>query len=193
MIRTIGLVGVITALVAPVSNLVIQPESRVWVEGKSTVRDFNCAATEIIGAIESGPAASLSIDNLQSAVSSLALTIPVAKMDCGNGTMDGHMRKALKAEQHENIEFSLSSYTASPAVAGVSTLELAGTLRIAGADQPVTIVAEATQESDGTLRVQGNTAIRMTEWGVKPPSLMLGTMKVKDEVVVKFDIRLRQQ
>src|SRR5690606_9479843 len=32
--------------------LVIQPESRLWFEGTSTVRDFRCEATRIDGAVE---------------------------------------------------------------------------------------------------------------------------------------------
>ena len=30
----------------------------------------------------------------------------------------------------------------------------------------------------------------MTEWGMKPPSLMLGTMKVRDEVSIHVDVAL---
>ncbi len=30
----------------------------------------------------------------------------------------------------------------------------------------------------------------MTEFGVKPPTLMLGTMKVHDKVVVRYEILL---
>jgi hypothetical protein len=32
----------------------------------------------------------------------------------------------------------------------------------------------------------------MTEYGVKPPSLMLGTMKVGDPVTVSFDLVLSE-
>jgi hypothetical protein len=31
----------------------------------------------------------------------------------------------------------------------------------------------------------------MTEWGLKPPTLMLGTMKVGDRVKVGFDLLLK--
>jgi hypothetical protein len=31
----------------------------------------------------------------------------------------------------------------------------------------------------------------MTEYGLKPPSLMMGTMKVKDAVQVHFDLLLK--
>jgi hypothetical protein len=31
----------------------------------------------------------------------------------------------------------------------------------------------------------------MTEFGLRPPSLMLGTMKVRDKVTVNFDLYLK--
>jgi polyisoprenoid-binding protein YceI len=195
MIRILGVIGVLSVLgFAAAPNFVIQPDSRIWVVGQSTVRGFTCTAAAVQGTIDSGErAAPPSLENLAAAVSSVELKIDVAQLACGNGTMDGHMKKALKAAEHGTIEYRMDGYSASPPSAGTSTLELRGTLRIAGADQPIVMTAAATQESDGTLRVQGSQSITMSDWGVKPPSLMLGTMKVKDDVVVNFDIRLRQQ
>lgn len=194
MIRIIGLVGFLTVLgFAQPSQLIIQPDSKMWIAGESTVRSFTCLAAAVEGSVASAASGSLSLDNLEAAVISAELTIPVGRLACGNGTMDGHMKKALKAQEHESIVFRMDGYSASAPEAGVSTLELRGTLRIAGTDRPITMTAQATQEVDGTLRIQGKQPITMSQWGVKPPSLMLGTMKVRDDVVVNFDIRLRQQ
>lgn len=194
MIRTIGLLGLLSVLgAAHAPNLIIQPESRVWVDGKSTVRDFTCTATAVEGSIQTSPnATALSLDDLDSAVTAVELRIPVAQLACGNGTMDGHMKKALKATAHETIVFRMEGYSTAAGDAGTTTLELRGTLTMAGAERPVVLTAAATYENDGTLRIQGSQTITMSEWGVKPPSLMLGTMKVRDDVVVHFDIRLRQ-
>lgn len=194
MIRLIGLFGVLSVLgFTQPPQLIIQPESRVWVEGTSTVRSFTCTAGAVEGNVATASNGLLSLNDLQAAVTSVELAIPVAQLACGNGTMDNHMKKALKASDHGTIVFSMEGYSASAPDADTSRLELRGTLRIAGEDRPITMTASATQEPDGTLRVQGSQPITMSEWGVKPPSLMLGTMKVRDEVVVNFDIRLRQQ
>lgn len=195
MVNSLSFVALLSVLgFAAPPQIMIQPDSRVWVEGGSTVRDWSCAAAEVGGTVAPGPgAAALRVDDLGAAVASVELRIPVARLDCGNGTMDGHLRKTLRASEHETIVFRMQSYSSSAAVEGVSTLELRGTLTIAGAERPVVIKADAMRESDGTLRVQGSHPIRMSQWGVKPPSLMLGTMKVRDDVVVHFDMKLRQQ
>jgi polyisoprenoid-binding protein YceI len=195
MIRTFGFLAIVATLgFAQPPKILIQPESRVWVEGGSTVRGFTCTAAEVEGTVvSSSGATALTPDDLDAAVVSVEVRIPVAQLGCGNGTMDGHMKKALKASEHETIVFSLHSYSVSAPIDGTSTLELLGTLTMAGAELPIVVMAEATGESDGTLRVQGSQPITMSQWGVKPPSLMLGTMKVRDDVIVHFDIRLRQQ
>ncbi len=79
--------------------------------------------------------------------------------------MNEHMRKALKATEHTTIRFALDTYelTRSSAVAGT----LQG-------------------------RVTGKVPVKMTDWGIKPPTLMLGTMKVGPTVTVNFDLQLQQ-
>jgi hypothetical protein len=63
---------------------------------------------------------------------------------------------------------------------------------MAGAEQVIEIPATVTEEDGGVVRVKGEAEIRMTRWGVKPPSLMLGTMKVKDPVTIGFDVTVRR-
>lgn len=195
MIRTFGILAILSTLgFAATPQILIQPDSKVWVEGGSTVRDWTCTAAEVSGDITSGAnATSFALDGLGAAVASVELRIPVARLGCGSGTMDGHMKKALKAAEHGTILFRMATYSAAAPVDGTTALELRGTLTLAGAELPIVIQAQATRESDGTLRVWGTQPITMSQWGVKPPSLMLGTMKVRDDVVVHFDIRLRQQ
>ena len=50
---------------------------------------------------------------------------------------------------------------------------------------------EAVARENGQLRVCGSKRLVMTEWGVRPPTLMLGTMKVNPSVTVGFDVVLK--
>jgi hypothetical protein len=54
-----------------------------------------------------------------------------------------------------------------------------------------TVNAEAKPGENGTLLVSGTRDVRMTEFGLKPPTLMLGTMKVDERIKVGFDIVLK--
>ena len=162
------------------TNISLEPASKVWVEGTSSVRGFKCNAADISSVI----ATSGSTD-IVSLVDDAQVTIPVAKLDCGNGTMNEHMRKALKSSQSPNIEFKLNSYK----VEG-SAATLLGTLQIAGTTKSIEIPGTVQQEGS-LVRVKASKQINMTQWGVKPPSLMMGTMKVKENVTVGFDVTLK--
>jgi len=173
--------------------LVIQPESRLWFEGTSTVRDFRCEATRIEGEVELDAAQpSIAVADLQRSVRRVRLDIAVADLDCRNGTMNDHMRKALKAEQNPGIAYRMKSYQLEVQGSGDGVAKLEGELTIAGTTKPVTIDATVTPGADGTLKVHGSKEIIMTDFGVNPPKLMMGTLKVNPRVVVHFDVVLKQ-
>ena len=162
----------------------ILPASRISFDGTSTVRSFTCKAGKVDGTVDAAPGQSPALVlKGQKAVQDVTLTIPVAALACGNGTMDGHMKKALKADASPNIRFKLGSYDLSG-----TTAKLNGTLSIAGQERPITLSGSLSEDANGQVRFKGSKQIRMTEWGVKPPTLMMGTMKVGDAVTVNFDM-----
>ena len=168
------------AVIGVGANISLEPTSKVWVEGTSTVRGFKCNASDIGSALVTSGSA-----DLASIVEAAEITIPVARLDCGNATMNDHMRKALKSGQSPNIVFDLVSYT----IDG-SKATLLGTLKIAGTTKDIEIPGTVQQEGS-LVRVKASKQINMTQWGVKPPSLMMGTMKVKENVTVGFDVTLK--
>jgi len=162
--------------------LSVQPQSKVWVEGTSTVRAYRCESTSITG---SAQATSAQLAELAT-VPRAEISIPVASLDCRNGTMNGHMRKALKAEQNPTIRLRATGVQVSPAGAA----KISGDLTIAGQTRPVTIDGTASSE-DGKVRVRGSKRLVMTDFGVQPPTLMMGTMKVAAPVTIGFDVVLK--
>ena len=165
------------------------PESRVWVEGTSSVRSYSCEAAEVKGTVDAVGEA-FDVAKLDGAVRGAEVVVDVAGLDCGNGTMNGHMRKALKVTEHGAITFRLTDYTVTGE--GVNAqVRMNGTLQIAGQEQPVVVEGVASAAADGAVRVKGSHTIKMTDYGVKPPSLMLGTMKVHDPVKLNFDVVLK--
>ncbi|MEX2569963.1 MAG: YceI family protein [Gemmatimonadota bacterium] len=189
-----GLLAVATAALAltgwsAIASYPFQPESRLWIDGTSTLRSFTCEAETLSGGVvPKGAAAELSLDRLGEAVGSAEAVVPVAALECGNGTMNDHMRKALKADENPQIRFALSSYEVGPMNGANRSVTLVGGLTIAGQEKPVTFHGTATQEPSGAMRVVGSTEIVMTEYGMKPPRLMLGTLRVGDRVTVNYDV-----
>ncbi len=169
------------AHLATTRNYSLAKESRIWFEGTSTVRSFKCTAPKV-DAVVAGEANEAPAELVKSA----SLTIPVAQLECNNGTMNEHMRKALKAKDNPVITWKMTSFS----VAG-SNVAMSGRLTIAGKENPIELRGTGTTEN-GVLRFKGSKLLKMTDYGVKPPSLMLGTMKVADPVTVSFDLLLNQ-
>jgi hypothetical protein len=172
--------------------LALQPESRLWLEGGSTVRSYKCAATEIIGEVRTAADQPLpALAGLAAVVREAGITIPVAQLDCDNGTMNGHMHKALNAKEHETIAYRFETFAVIAEGEGAGQIEMKGHLTIAGQELPIVFPAEIELMGDGAIRLQGQTELDITEFGVKPPRLMLGTLKVHDQVTVHFDVLFR--
>jgi polyisoprenoid-binding protein YceI len=197
--RPIRHAALLAALLLPASvraqesgfELGTQAGTRLWVEGGSNVRSWSCDAT-LVEASVTGAAvpANASAKEVSSAARRAALSIPVAKLDCRNGTMNEHMRKALKSDAHKSIEYRIAKWELVPRGDDEGTVTTSGTLVIAGAEKPISVELTAKRGGQGTWQLKGSKTIRMTEWGVKPPSLMFGTMKVHDPVTIRFELVL---
>jgi polyisoprenoid-binding protein YceI len=182
----IYLAGIIAlpALLAAASAvpLSFQSGSRVWVTGTSTVRSWRCESTQV-----SGTAQAEGTQLSQVAQSRGEISIPLSSLDCRNGTMNGHMRTALKAGDNPTIRFRATSVAVSPD----GSTRMTGPLTIAGQTREVTINGTAAPQN-GNLRVTGSKQLTMTDFGITPPRLMAGTMRVHPPVTIGFDVVLGQ-
>jgi len=185
----VGLAPAAIAWRTAADPLLLEPQSRLWIDGKSTVRKFSCKAGAFAVDVDAASGAVAGVLAAEKAVRTVTVTVPAEKMDCGNGTMNEHMLKALKAKDAPDIVFKLAGYDVAKGGAGVQGT-LTGTLTLGGLDRAVAIPAQAADEN-GRLHVTGTTTINMLDYGLKPPSLMMGTMKVAPDVAVSFDLYLK--
>lgn len=169
--------------------LTLQPESKLWVEGKSTIKSFSCQAADIGAVVDAVPNGITQVAAAQKGIRAVRITVPAAKLDCGNGTMNDHMRKAIKLSENPIIEFNMASYEVSKATEGVSGT-LSGTLKLGGVTKTIAIPATAVPEN-GALHVVGAYELKMSDFDLTPPSLMFGRIKVRDDLNVKFDLLLK--
>lgn len=174
-------------------TLAVRPESRLWIEGSSNVHEWSCKATKLDAAIvvNGGWEAAMQRDviDLTTMLKRVEVKVDVASLKCGKDKMDELMYKALKAGDAPGGRYILGSFETEPAAAKDSfVVRTVGTLRIAGKENPVRMDVRAERLPDGSLRARSELPILMTDYGVKPPTALLGTLRTKDKVTVKFEL-----
>jgi hypothetical protein len=151
--------------------------SKIEIDGTSNVHDW----TEKVETINGTCNAQLNGTTLV-AISSLDLTMPVRSIKSGKGTMDKNTYNALNADKYPNIVFKLKSASVSG-----NKVVLTGTLTIAGKAQNITVnCSYATNGS--ALTIKGEHKMKMTQFGIDPPTAMLGAMTTGDDITIRFNI-----
>ncbi len=177
------------AATAHATSLQLAPSSRLWLEGDSTLHPYSSTATALKLDAQFEPGTPDPIINGKA--SAFELSVPVEGLRSGEKLMDRNIRKALKADEHPDIRFHMSTHELLPAgKAGSAGVKATGTLSIAGKENPIELQVEAQAVPEG-VRVRGSKELLMTDFGIKPPTAMLGALKTKDKVVVHFDVVLQ--
>ena len=191
VLSVLGAALVLGAWTYAVAPLKLTTESKLWVDGTSTVRGWTCKAGVVDAAFETTTENAIpAVLGGENAVKAVTFTVPTDKMDCNNGTMNGHMWKAIKAKEFPTITFQLGTYTIAKA-ADSSKATLNGLLTIGGVTKPITMETRLSSADNGAMRVAGTYQLNMKDYDLKPPTLMLGTMKVGEKVKVSFDLVLK--
>ena len=183
MLRTIALLSLASAAVlgAQGTPVTLAPTSAVWVEGTSNVHDWKATTSTLNAKIEIATPVSAG-----ATVEAVTLSIPVTTLKSGKGGLDKNMYKAMKAEQHPDILYRLTAFRSAPEN-GAYAAVVTGMLTINGVEKEV--VMNATMSGEATaLQAVGSVKLRMTDFGIKPVTALLGTIRTADEVTVKFEL-----
>ena len=163
--------------------------ARVTLAGTSNIHPFTASTTDVrMSRIVLAPADG---DLLQSAVKPGALdafeiVIKAASLTSPKDGLDKNMHKALKVTEFPEIAFTLARTEAG---AAANTLKAIGTLRIAGVEKPVALALK-TAVNASTITVLGEVPLLMTDYGIKPPTAMLGMLKTDPKITVSFEVVL---
>ncbi|HZB15108.1 MAG TPA: YceI family protein, partial [Chryseolinea sp.] len=71
-----------------------------------------------------------------------------------------------------------------------STISAAGNLAMGGATNQINLSISYKLLPNGELQLTGSKTFLMTDFKMQPPTAMMGTIKVGNEVLVTFDITL---
>lgn len=156
--------------------------STLKITGTSSVHDwemnagtFNCETT-------------VEVDSqMISSINAIDFSAKVEDLESGKRIMDNKAHDALKEKRYPEIRFDFNS--GDPVTISEGNAKLAGTLNIAGKSRKVELAANFKQVSNNQFSVKGTVPLKMTDFGIEPPTAMLGALETGDEITVNFDFK----
>ena len=177
-LRFVTAVAVGLALLAGSPAAAQQSAVEFTVSGTSTVRGWTCS---VRGTAQVTPGSSTPAPGFAAGVQSATLTVPVADFECPDEQMTEHLLEAMKPAEFAAITFRLESYEASSDGA-----EASGALTIQDVTKPVRFPISLTPSGAG-VEIAGELGLDMTEYGVEPPVVLLGLLRVRPQIRIEFE------
>jgi polyisoprenoid-binding protein YceI len=159
--------------------------SKLVVEGTSTVHDWEVEATDF------SAETLLRLDeNAVSHIEHVEFNTPAESLKSGKRLMDNKTHEALKANKFPEIKFTLNGTEAIKLSGEQATV--GGLLTIAGKTREVQMTVDMDMKNEQTIGVSGQVPVKMSDFGIDPPTAMMGTIKTGNDVTVKFDLEFRK-
>ena len=205
MKKTFLIVAFILLLWIPLhaaSQLSVTAGNHLWLTGTSTLHPYASTSTptQIVAVLAPGngveataPVPMYLVDIAHRApFEKFEVVIPVKGLKSGESGLDKNMYKALKSEQAPEIQYTLTHYEALASTAADVSIpfKAAGQLSIAGVQKEITMSGIGRVEAE-ELAVDGQYTLLMSDYGIRPPKLLMGAIKVGDSVVIHFHLKFK--
>lgn len=169
-------------------RLRLDPGSEITVEGTSTLHAFHCKTNKIMAYVDVDPGYTKDLTKIAKPIVSVKVNVLVKSLACGNGQMDKNLYSTLNADKTPMITYTLSGYDVLNGLSASFAANTKGTLKISGTEKLVDMKVNASRLAEGKVTAEGEETLLMTDFGIKPPSFMLGTLKVGNEIKVRFNL-----
>jgi len=100
-----------------------------------------------------------------------------------NKSRDEHMYETLKTKEYKTISYTIDSIKSSN-----GKYQLIGKLNFAGVTNPLSVMADISQ-SGKNINLSSNFAIKLTDYGLKPPKMLFLT--VRDQIDIRVKLKLK--
>jgi polyisoprenoid-binding protein YceI len=132
--------------------------------------------------------------------SSVRIVVQSASLELSDQVSDKDRREIERTMRNEVLEtsrfpeivFEAANPSLSQGGVGLYWANITGKLTLHGVTQPQQITAQVSV-SGNQLSASGEFTVRQSSYGIKPVSVAGGTMKIKDDVKVTFDLVARKK
>lgn len=166
------------------SYLLDGSESEIIVKGTSNVHDWHMAVNKLTG--EFG--GFVEQNELRSIASGKVECLAV-DLKSDSKMMDGKALDALKGDNFPNISFTFSTLVDLVSKGGTFSGKISGNLSVAGKTNSILVPCKGTIDSKGDVFLDGSVNILMSQFAIKPPTAMFGTISCGDPLTLEIKIK----
>lgn len=161
---------------------------KVEVVGTSNLHDWTASVGKL-----SGTSDFTITGNVVAAVNSVLVDIDANSLSGSKGSiMDKKIKETFESEKYPRIRFVLTKVASIQTAGNVSTISMVGNVTVRNVTIPVDFLVKATALQSGDIEVRSTKKLKMTDFGLKPPTALLGTLKTANEVTVNIYFLLKK-
>ena len=153
------------------------------VKGTSSLHDWRMIGEKQSGTATINTDGTLSITNLNLRLNAKSLKSIKENGSYYDASMDKNAYKALNADKFPEIVYTLTNVSNVKTTGNTTTLNATGNLTVAGKTNKVSFPIKAVV-SGNNITFTGSTKFKLTSFGIKPPTALLGTIKTGDDVTI---------
>jgi hypothetical protein len=171
-------------------------ESHVQIDGTSNLHDWSIKGTVIQGYIDVNETCRFNLTmeklpDLEKVKVSLKthVEIPIKSLKSGHSGMDKNTYKALRSRQYPKIIYDMEkvSVKTMPKPPNlIAEFDTVGRLSIAGVTRTLKMPVTVKALEDQQFEISGSTKIKMTDFGVTPPTAIFGLLRTGDQITIHF-------
>lgn len=157
-------------------------DSQFVIKGTSSLHDWEMISNNFKGNITfTASSGNLSIEKI-------LVNVGVTTLESGKGIMDRKCYNALKKDSYPTIKYHFKNLKSLKNTGGNAySATLVGSLSIAGQTKDVDIQVTIAITENSVI-IKGEKPLKMSDFGVEPPTALLGTLKTGDPITIVFNL-----
>lgn len=172
-----------------VHRLIVQPSSRLSIDGKTNLNSFACAISKYVG---KDTLVLVESRRKKPVFRQGYVGLSAASFDCGMQIMTRDFAETIKAKQYPNVAIEFISFERAPHYEEKED-QFKGRMKIslAGVTRSFDVDCSIRADDRGLIHLKGGRDFTFSDFDLEAPSKMMGMVKVHDSIQVNFHLVLR--
>ncbi|MFN8889509.1 MAG: hypothetical protein ACK5WF_18770 [Cyclobacteriaceae bacterium] len=173
-----------------VHRLIVLPDSRLIIEGKTNVNSYSCAIPRYIGkdtlVLHEGGR------NVRPVFVKGEVSLDARSFDCGIAPMTADFRKTINSKTHPVILIDFISFERAPSYkSGEEKFKSVVRISLAGVSKLFEMDCSIAAMPSGLIHLKGGRQFLFADFNLEAPKHMLGLVKVDQQLRVGFHLVLK--